>query len=170
MTLSRLAWECIAAGTTISLGSLFHFTYVWSGKSPGTAWFSAVDESVWEHMHLVVFPWLVGTSLLLFARGEVDDEVFLSRAVGLVTTLFLIPAIFYLYTVGRTRKDYLVVDILIFILAIVAGGVVSWLLSLKLSAGTTWFMILGLLIQFLLLLVFTMFALDKPTQTEPFAT
>ena len=61
--MSRLALEAVAAGITLALGALFHFTYAWSGRSAWVKWFSAKDESVVAHLSLVHVPFLAMTVL-----------------------------------------------------------------------------------------------------------
>ena len=46
------------------LGVLLHFTYEWSGDNAVVGLFSAVNESTWEQLKLLFFPFL-----LLYAAG-----------------------------------------------------------------------------------------------------
>ena len=39
-----------------ALGTLLHFTFEWSNQNRIVAFFSAVNESMWEHLKLLVFP------------------------------------------------------------------------------------------------------------------
>jgi FtsH-binding integral membrane protein len=167
----RLYYELVGMGVTFGLGALFHFTYEWSGKSPATAWFSATDESVWEHMHLVLWPHILVTSgflLLSHFTGGLEQDFVLSRSLGLLVAMILIPSLFYLYTNGHTNKSYLWVDILIFLFAILAGAMVSWIVGLKLGPSQSWMLATALAIHLVLLLFFTAFAYEKPTDKEPF--
>ena len=43
------------------LGVLLHFTYEWSGDNAVVGLFSAVNESTWEHLKLLFFPFLLLT-------------------------------------------------------------------------------------------------------------
>lgn len=45
------------------LGVLLHFTYEWSGDNAVVGLFSAVNESTWEHLKLLFFPFLLLTIL-----------------------------------------------------------------------------------------------------------
>ena len=44
----------------IILGTLLHFTYKWSNKNMLVGAFSAVNESTWEHLKLLFFPYFYG--------------------------------------------------------------------------------------------------------------
>ena len=51
-----LAYEIAGIAFIILLGSALHFTYELSGESPIVGVFSAVNESVWEHMKIAFSP------------------------------------------------------------------------------------------------------------------
>ena len=51
--------EIIAIIVILILGTLLHFTYEWSGDNLFVGSFSAVNESVWEHLKLVFYPMLL---------------------------------------------------------------------------------------------------------------
>ena len=106
------------------LGALFHFTYNLLGKGAWAGTFSAVNESTWEHMKLAVFPtlfWWIGYYILKKQNYSIcAGRWFWGALTSLLTSLLLIPLLFYGYTqalgVGST-----VVDILIFLVAVLAG-------------------------------------------------
>lgn len=50
----------------VVLGTLLHFTFQWSNQNYLVALFSAVNESVWEHLKLVFFPMFFTTLIRLF--------------------------------------------------------------------------------------------------------
>lgn len=49
---------CILSWVAAFLGTLNHFLYFLSGQSPIVALFCPVNESVWEHLKLLYFPFL----------------------------------------------------------------------------------------------------------------
>lgn len=51
-----LRLELAGAVFTILLGSMLHFTFELSGGNPVVGVFSAVNESVWEHLKLAYWP------------------------------------------------------------------------------------------------------------------
>ncbi len=79
-------------------GVLLHYLYEWANKSPFVAFFSAVNESIWEHMKLFFVP------MLLFALFEnrllKKDYPFFwcGKLVGVLLGLIIIPSLYYLYT------------------------------------------------------------------------
>ena len=101
------------------LGSILHFTYDLSKHNKYVSLFSAVNESVWEHMKLLVFPSLVW--LLIEVPFIGDNPNFLTaKGVSLITMVLLIPTLFYLIKY-LFKKSYLIVDILIFYVAVGIG-------------------------------------------------
>ena len=67
------------------LGVLLHFTYEWSGDNAVVGLFSAVNESTWEHLKLLFFPFLLLTILEVLLRGNMLPEQFLSaRVLGIL--------------------------------------------------------------------------------------
>ena len=70
------------------LGVLLHFTYEWSGDNAVVGLFSAVNESTWEHLKLLFFPFLLLTILEVLLRGNMLPEQFLpARVLGILAVL-----------------------------------------------------------------------------------
>ena len=80
--------------TAIS-GTLLHFLYDWTGQCILIAPFSAVNESIWEHMKLLFFPMLLFSSVEYLFLGERIPNFWFTKAVGTLAGLILIPALFY---------------------------------------------------------------------------
>ena len=103
----------------IVLGALLHFTYAWSGQNWFVGLFSAVNESVWEHMKLIFTPsliiMLVG-SWCFWKKGLRKNLIFAQGIALLVGILFLI-AFFYTYTGAFGIREILALDILSFVLS-----------------------------------------------------
>ena len=67
------------------LGVLLHFTYEWFGDNAVVGLFSAVNESTWEHLKLLFFPFLLLTILEVLLRGNMLPEQFLpARVLGIL--------------------------------------------------------------------------------------
>lgn len=101
-------------------GTLLHFTYEWLGRSPVAGIFSAINESVWEHAKLLIWPLLVFWLLAGILLKIPASRVITSAAASVWGAVILMIALFYAYT-GALGIESLVLDILIFLLCIVAG-------------------------------------------------
>jgi Family of unknown function (DUF6512) len=114
----------MAAGAAIVIaGTLLHFVYGWSGQNALVGLVSPVNESVWEHTKLLVFPVVaVGTVEAVLLHGV--RRVAWATLVEAILGALAIVAVFYAYTGALGTGAILWVDITSFVL-VVAGG--QWL-------------------------------------------
>ena len=108
-------WQFFGFGVTSLLGTLLHFLYEWSGNSPITAVFSAVNESTWEHMKLLFFPMFIFAIIQsrLFPERE---NFWCIKLRGILLGLALIPVLFYSYN-GMIGKSPDFINISIFFIS-----------------------------------------------------
>lgn len=109
---------------TLILGTLLHFCYDWSGHNPFAALFLPINESVWEHLKMLFFPALIYTLFEVFVLSKTSARFLSARTLGMVLGMFFIVSSFYTCT-GITGKHSLAMDILIFILAVLAAFLLS---------------------------------------------
>lgn len=105
---------------TVLAGSLLHFVYEWSGKSKIIAPFSAVNESVWEHLKLLFVPMLLFGAAEYFIYGKNQKNFIPVRLLSILLGMGLIVTAFYTYS-GIIGKNFLAADILIFVAAVYAA-------------------------------------------------
>lgn len=144
---------------TLLFGNLLHFVYDWTGQAGWAAYLSAVNESTWEHMKLLAVPWLVWTVVTIVVNRCAASA--LPRAIGLLTGLAAIPALFYTYT-GILGKSIDVVNILIFQAAVLLAYFVSVSLQKSTRLSSVPFQILGILLHLLAALAFLFFTSSPP--------
>ena len=109
----------------IFLGRAFHFTYELSGKLAFVGAFSAVNESVWEHLKLAFWPSLIWLLLEYVSVKKLTNNFLTAKMLGTYLMVVLIPVIFYLYT-SITGKSIFAIDITSFIVAVVVGQILSY--------------------------------------------
>jgi hypothetical protein len=117
--------ELIGALFIIIFGSLLHFTFDWFKNFWLVGIFSAVNESVWEHLKLAVIPAVVW--LLIerrFIKIDLPNFTF-AKVKGIFLMPILIIVIFYSYK-ALLGKNYLILDILTFVVAVLMGQLVSF--------------------------------------------
>ena len=126
MKKSLKLWQIGGFVFTGIAGVLLHFLYDWTDNSIIVAPFSAVNESIWEHMKLLFFPMFV-FALVEYKFIEKYYENFLcAKLAGTITGLLLIPIIYYTYTgVLGINADWF--NIVIFF---IAAGVAYYLENL----------------------------------------
>ena len=114
------------------VGSVLHFTYDWSGRRKWVGVFSAVNESVWEHVKIGLTPMILCSVVDGFLQGWTAN-FWVSRAVLFLVFILMIPSLFYGYQVF-TKRTVLVVDIISFYAAIVTAEVFAAIVM----AGAAW--------------------------------
>lgn len=91
-------WQFVGFVFTSVVGTLLHFLYEWSGESVIVGLFSAVNESIFEHMKLLLFPMLLFAFIEAKYIGEEYDNFWCAKLVGILVGVGLIPVIYYTYT------------------------------------------------------------------------
>ena len=109
--------ELIGIVFTIIAGSLLHFTFEWSGNNQFVALFSAVNESTWEHLKLLFFPYVIYAIFEYFYIGHNYSNYITAKCIGVLSGLIFIPVVFYAYTY-ILGTNYLVLDISLFVLSL----------------------------------------------------
>ncbi len=111
--------EIIGTIFIILIGSFSHFLYDLTNHNKFVGFFTAVNESTWEHLKLVIFPTLIWMCIEYHFYFN-NLNYFFSRFLSLIIMLLIIPVIFYGYTFF-TKKPILFIDISSFIISIVVG-------------------------------------------------
>lgn len=117
--LSLKKYEIISTIFIILIGMLLHFTFKWSNNNSIVGMFSAVNESVWEHLKILFFPMFLTTIIGYFYYRNIPNYL-CSKTKGLFVALGFIIIFFYTYT-GIIGTHYPIVDIISFIIAIIIG-------------------------------------------------
>lgn len=112
------------------LGTLSHFLYDWTGNNHIAGYFTPINESVWEHMKMIFFPMLLYSLFIIFKLKKTYPYIASSFCFGILTGTALIPVLFYAYT-ALLGKDYLIIDIGIFILSVIIAFWLSYKLTLS---------------------------------------
>ena len=79
------------------IGTLLHFLYEFSGKNFLVAIFSAVNESVWEHIKIAVIPTYIVALVKMWIIEERKCNLWSSLFFKVITIIILIPTFFYIY-------------------------------------------------------------------------
>lgn len=113
-------WQMVGFIFTAILGTLLHFLFDWTGGSVLAALFSAVNESIWEHMKLLYYPMLLFAMAEYRAWGREVGQFWCIKLIGILFGLVLIPVLYYTYTgVLGVEADWF--NIAIFFLAAAAA-------------------------------------------------
>lgn len=139
------------------LGTLLHFTYKLSGENQLVASFSAVNESVWEHLKLLYFPMLLTTIIGYFYIGKSSTNFLCAKTLGIITSILFVIVFFYTYS-GIIGKSIVFIDISSFFIAVILGEYVSFKLmtsNFQYNNIIAVFILIILLISFIVFTYFT---------------
>ena len=160
-TSKLLKIELIVTILELILGTLLHFIYEWSGNNVIIASFSAVKESVWEHLKLVFYPMLILGLIEYYFVKNIANNYIEAKAIGTFTAISFIVISFFTYT-GIIGTNFFIIDILIFIISIILGEWTSYKLMKRKNESTIQTKILAGGILIFLLSCFIIFTYVTP--------
>ncbi len=163
----------LCAGTILA-GTLLHFVYEWSGNMAWVGTFSAVNESTFEHLKLLITPLLLFGIIGFIRHRSHFQNIFPALLFAILTGTLTITAFFYTYT-GIIGTNFMVLDIFSFIL----GTFVSYFVIFRTIASdrftsTVWnvFSVIAILVIAASMVFFTFYppqiALFKDPLTKTF--
>ncbi len=142
------------------IASFSHFAYNLSGRNLIVGLFNPVNESVWEHLKFMFFPfllWWIVIYLMKNRKCEIPVNTWIvSAAVSLVVAPLSVVLLFYSYTGALGIKsvfvDILLVLICYFLALSIASHLLKYLEPNKLVAIVA---VIAIAVMFILFLVFT---------------
>lgn len=144
------------------VGSLMHFLYDFSGKNVVAGLFSPVNESIWEHLKLVLWPVLCWWCIYYLVNGTKNkinkDKWFTASLVALIVPMIVIPSLYYLYT-SVFGIESVVVDIIIYFIGILVGQILGLHVYKNFNGIDAWMIIFILIV---IVLIFVLFTFNPP--------
>ena len=123
MKKSLLYWQVIGFIFTGIIGVLLHFLFDYSNQNIFIATFSAVNESIWEHMKLLFFPMFIFALFQNHFGGKNYSNFWCVKLIGIIIGIILIPTLYYTINGiwGQTPDwvniaIFFIVDIFVYIL------------------------------------------------------
>ncbi|QNU66090.1 hypothetical protein EHE19_014545 [Ruminiclostridium herbifermentans] len=111
---------------TLVAGAILHFAYEWSGNNLIVAMLAPINESVWEHLKILVTPMLFYFVIEYFTYGKKTANFVPVRVLSIIIGMLVIIVSYYTYS-GIIGSKYLVADIGTFVL----GTLVAYWASYK---------------------------------------
>ncbi|MBE6764752.1 MAG: hypothetical protein E7546_02585 [Ruminococcaceae bacterium] len=107
-----------------AIASLLHFLWEWSGELYPVAVFASVNESVWEHLKIMLWPYLIW-SFAVYAILKTDPKrLVTARILGAIAIVFVTVSVFYIYS-GIIGYSVPAIDISLALIALIIGELVS---------------------------------------------
>jgi hypothetical protein len=122
---SVFSYELIGIIFITIFGSVLHFTFELAGHQPVVGVFSAVNESVWEHLKLGFWPALLYAVIEYRYLKKTTTNFLFAKTVGIYLIPIIIPILFYSYT-AILGESVLVIDISTFVIAVIVGQLASY--------------------------------------------
>ncbi len=107
-----------------ALSAFLHFSYELSGRNIIVAVFSSVNESVWEHVKILLIPFLLWSIAEYYILNPHIKRLIVARCAGALTIMFLTVCFFFVYS-GIWGNHVLWIDIVSAFLWIACGELVS---------------------------------------------
>ena len=144
------------------LAAILHFVYGWSGENKLLGLFFPVNESVWEHLKILILPIILWWTIIYIIDGEklaIDKRRWITGClVSLLSSMLFMLSFFYTYTQAFGIES-LALDILDTLLSIIFGQLLG-IYFYKHSKGIpSW---LGKILILLIIVVFAVFTLYPP--------
>ena len=156
-------WIILGITIIFLFGSLMHFAYDWSGQLTIVGIFAPVNESIWEHLKLSIYPtflwWIIG----FFSFN--DDDVstyrwFTCCVISVIISPIVITSFYYTYT-GALGIHSLFLDIFSLFLGIFIAQCLALHIFNK-SKITRIHFYISILISLLIIATFTLFTFAPP--------
>lgn len=125
----------------ILLGFIWHYVYPWSNNNQAVGYFFPTSESVWEHLKLIYWPFIIfGIVLWFIFRKNMNNTVF---ALSMAILLACVSIVVLFYTIeGAFGVSGITLDIIIYIVAVIASAILFYHLVNR-KQLPNWTMIIG---------------------------
>ena len=135
-------------------GTLLHFAYEWSDGNTLIGLFSAVNESIWEHLKLLFFPMLITTIIGYFYLGKHPNNFLCAKTIGIISAILFTTFFYYTYS-GVLGRNIDVINIFCFYIAVVLGEYIAYKIIISNLMCNKKIAIIILLALLLLFIIFT---------------
>lgn len=138
MSSEKVFWGSLIGFFAVSLmGVIGHFLYGLSRENTAVGLFFPVNESVWEHLKLLFFAFLLYTIGEWCVYGRKIKGFLFSRVTGVIVGLILIPTVYFAYT-AVIGTHFAVIDMLLFFIAVFLSFYISYRRVIKGYDRTLW--------------------------------
>lgn len=132
-----LAWELTGILLIVLAGSALHFLFAWTGYWRPAAIIAGVNESTWEHFKIGFWPMLLWALIEYPFLRSITRNYWVAKCAALLVLPLVIGVLFYSYT-AITGHHYLIVDVIIFVIAVIVGQMASYRLLTAEGIGRRW--------------------------------
>ncbi len=141
-------------------GTLMHFFYEWSGELTIIGILCPVNESVWEHLKLIFYPflfWEIAEYCIFNERASLAFSKLCGALCGMTATL----AVHYIYT-GASGRESMAADIISFVFGTGAAFAVSYFILKNCTKKNRVRESISIVCTVIICLLFTVFTFMPP--------
>lgn len=159
-----LIWTVLSSLIIIIIGVIWHFLNDWLGFIPFLRAISPVNESVWEHLKLTLWPvllsWLFIIPLMHYSRTIDLKKTMISVTACMIIANFFILSIHYILLAGFHIENTFT-DICSYVIGILAGQlfVAVYIIPFEIPK---WIGTLGWIVVFAAILMYSFFTYYVP--------
>ena len=137
-------------------GSIGHFVFNWSGKNSIVGLFFSVNESPWEHLKLIFFPFLIFTLYTVIKFRREKNNIFFANCVAVYLSMWSILSYYYTLTYASGNSSEFI-NISSFFIGVAVAFIISYFLiaNSKESGAANVFSIIILIITSFAFFLFT---------------
>lgn len=106
------------------IGTIFHFAYEFSGRNILVALFSAVNESIWEHIKIAVMSIYLVSFIKMAIKEKRDYNLWISLFFKVISIIIIIPILFYSYK-AILGVENLFFDLLILYFSVIISQIIE---------------------------------------------
>lgn len=110
---------------TCAIGTLMHFVFEWSGNNPIVGLFCPVNESVFEHLKMLFFPYLIWTFIEVAKLSQDKFNVYTAKLIGTTSSMLTTLSVFYIY-LGMFGRYLEAISISSFYIGMLIGFLISY--------------------------------------------
>lgn len=151
---------------TIIVGIFAHSMYEFSGNNPITGLIAPINESIWEHLKILFFPFLLATLIEYYLQRPSPVSFFAAHFAGIWTGMLSIMFLFYGYS-GILGRNFVFIDILLFFIGVIVAYYVSFKFAKKFHGQELLTVFLCWIFTILLFFILTCFPPELPLFLPP---
>lgn len=159
--ISLKQYQIIGFIFTFLLGGFLHFSYEISNENRIVGYFSAINESTWEHLKMLITPSLIYLIIEYILYGKYIDNFIIIKTLSILVGIVTIIVLFYTYT-GVLGTNYLILDISTFGIGVFLEYYFSYKMLQTNILTNNYFNYIGIIFLILIVLTQIIFTINPP--------
>lgn len=148
------AFLIVGALLVIVVGSFWHNLYPMSGQNNIIGYIAPVNESLWEHQKLIIFPMAIFVAILWCFLGKYLNNPLTALILAILAGIILVIGLFILYTGFNVDNSNIFADIMLYVAAIVIGMFVIYYTTMARKFDNRAEAVSGIALVFLVIITF----------------